>query len=69
METGKIKFFNEKGFGFIKPDAGEKDIFFHISGVRDRNYKPQQDDYVQYMVVDGDRGPKAISIELSEVPA
>jgi CspA family cold shock protein len=36
MPSGKIKMFNEeKGFGFIKPDEGSNDVFFHVSALRE----------------------------------
>jgi cold shock protein len=38
MPQGKIKMYNDdKGFGFIKPDAGDSDIFFHVSALREED--------------------------------
>jgi cold shock CspA family protein len=36
MQNGKVKMFNkERGFGFIKPDKGSVDIFFHVSALKE----------------------------------
>lgn len=60
MPTGIVKFFNQtKGFGFITPDDGDKEIFVPVSGLTD-DIKEQ--DKVSYDMVDGKRGPSAIGV-------
>lgn len=61
MATGKVKFFNDqKGFGFIVPDDGGKDLFVHKSGTT--SYL-KEDDIVTYDVEDTQKGPSAINVE------
>ena len=61
METGKVKFYNkEKKYGFITGDDG-KDYFFHVSGVSNDIYLKDGDN-VEFKVVEGERGPKAVDI-------
>ena len=61
MSTGTVKFFNhEKGWGFITPDDGEKDIFVHHTGIK----QPiDETDKVSYDVEDSPKGPQAINVE------
>ena len=60
MSTGKVKFFNsEKGFGFITPDEGGKDIFVHKSGTTVDLY---ENDSVTFDLQETDRGPAAINV-------
>ncbi|WP_426442033.1 cold-shock protein [Bradyrhizobium genosp. P] len=66
MPTGKIKMFNEdKGFGFIKPDDGGGDVFFHISALREGD-DIAKDKAVSFEVgVDKKSGKtKAVSVDL-----
>lgn len=67
MNTGKIKFFNsEKGFGFITNGNG-KDIFFHVTGLKDNNHKTrlQPDVPVTFEIIDGKRGIQASNIDFA----
>lgn len=62
MKTGVVKFFNEtKGFGFIKIDGENTEVFVHVSGLQDRI---QQNDKVKFQVEAGKKGENAINVSL-----
>ncbi len=61
MEIGTVKFFDQtKGFGFIKPDNGGKDIFVHQSGLTQDVY---ENDRVEFEVEEGKKGPNATNVK------
>ncbi|MBI9106164.1 MAG: cold-shock protein [Spirochaetales bacterium] len=61
MSTGKVKFFNQsKGFGFITPDDGSKDIFVHVSEVE--NGQLDENDSVNFEIGEGQKGPCAVQV-------
>ena len=61
MSTGTVKFFNEsKGFGFITPDDGGKDLFVHISAVEQGQLN--DDDKVEFEIGEGQKGPCAVQV-------
>ncbi len=65
MQQGTVKFFNEaKGFGFISPDNGGKDIFVHTSGLISKLI--QENDKVTFSIENGDRGTNAINVKLAQ---
>jgi cold shock protein len=66
MPTGKIKMFREdKGFGFIKPDDGGDDVFFHVSALREGDEISQGKSVSFETGVDKRTGrSKAISVDL-----
>jgi CspA family cold shock protein len=65
MKTGKIKFFNAtKGFGFIKPDAGGKDVFVHVSGLAAGISELSPDTKVMYQEKETPKGLAAVSVEV-----
>ena len=58
MASGTVKFFNEsKGFGFITPTSGGKEVFVHVTGLID---KIRENDEVTYEVEEGKKGPSAV---------
>tara|TARA_B100001059_G_scaffold144805_1_gene144710 strand:- start:2314 stop:2565 length:252 start_codon:yes stop_codon:yes gene_type:complete len=66
MPTGTIgRYFDQKGFGFIKPDEGEKDLFVHITEIKSEGVSTlTEGQRVTYEVVDGQKGPKAVNVEI-----
>ena len=62
--TGRVKWFNDqKGFGFITPDGGERDCFVHHSAIQMQGFRTlAEGDRVEFEVVQGDKGPAAQNV-------
>ncbi|GBU23125.1 hypothetical protein R80B4_03041 [Fibrobacteres bacterium R8-0-B4] len=65
MPTGSVKWFNEaKGFGFIQPDDGSRDVFVHFSAIQTSGFrKLDEGQKVSFEVVDGAKGPNAQNVQ------
>jgi CspA family cold shock protein len=62
MNTGTVKFFNEtKGFGFITMD-NNKDVFVHVSGLKE---EIRENDKVVFDLQDGKKGVNAVNVRLA----
>lgn len=63
-QTGTVKWFNEsKGFGFIAPDDGGKDLFAHFKEIQGTGFKTlAENQRVEFEVVQGAKGPQASRI-------
>ena len=66
MQEGTVKWFDtEKGYGFISPKKGGKDIFLHISDLHQSGYEEiEQGDFVEYEIEDTDKGIRAVNITI-----
>lgn len=61
MAQGTVKWFNaEKGYGFITPDDGSKDLFVHFSEIQGTGYRSlDEGQKVEFEVGQGQKGPQA----------
>jgi cold shock protein len=65
MPTGVVKWFNdEKGYGFITPDDGSKDLFVHQSAIAGEGFRSLTEGAkVEFESESGEKGPRAINVQ------
>ena len=63
-DHGAVKWFNDKkGYGFITPDGGGKDVFIHHTAIQKEGFRSlKEGERVTYEVTDGPKGPQATNV-------
>jgi CspA family cold shock protein len=66
MTTGQVKFFNTtKGFGFIAPEGGGKDVFVHVTAVQAAGLRGlNEGQRVSFDIESDQKGPKAVNLKI-----
>ena len=70
MPVGTVKFFNtQKGFGFIQPDDGSKDVFVHISAVQKAGFRNLNEGQLVDFEIEEQQNGRAAAINLQRAEA
>lgn len=68
MPRGTVKWFNsDKGYGFIAPEDGQRDVFVHFSAITGSGYRElREGETVEFEVEQGPKGPQARDVKRAE---